>query len=85
LVPEPTPGKLVIGVQSNESEPEEYDVEVNADKTMIAAWRSIDVAPGRKVVQEITVGLDQKRVEANLYRTRDHALYRKVSALTPGT
>jgi uncharacterized membrane protein len=85
LVPEPTPGKLVIGVRNNESESEEYDVEVYADKTMIAAWRSIDLAPGKKVVQEITVGLNQKRVEANLYRTRDHAIYRKVSALTPGT
>jgi uncharacterized membrane protein len=84
LVPESVPGKLVIGVQSNESEPEEYDVEVTADKTMIGVWRSIDLAPGKKWVQEITVGLNQKRVEANLYRTRDHALYRKVSALTPG-
>jgi uncharacterized membrane protein len=84
LIPESIPGKLVIGVQSNESQPEEYDVEVTADKTMIGAWRSIDLAPGKKWVQEITVGLNQKRVEANLYRTRDHALYRKVSALTPG-
>ena len=83
LVPESVPGKLVIGVQSNESEPEEYDVEVTADKTMIGVWRSIDLAPGKKWVQEITVGLNQKRVEANLYRARDHALYRKVSALTP--
>jgi hypothetical protein len=83
IVPESIPGKLVIGVQSNESEPEEYDVEVTADKTMIGAWRSIDLAPGKKWVQEITVGLNQKRVEANLYRTRDHALYRKVSALPP--
>jgi hypothetical protein len=84
LVPEPTPGKMVVGVQCNESEAEEYDVEVIADKTMIAAWHSIDIVPGKKWFQEITVGLNQRRVEAKLYRTRDHALYRKVSALTPG-
>jgi hypothetical protein len=84
LVPEPIPGKLMVGVQSQETEPEEYDIEVTADKTMIAAFRSIDLAPGQKWGREITVGLNQKRVEANLYRTRDHALYRKVSALTPG-
>jgi uncharacterized membrane protein len=84
LVSESIPGKLLIGVQNNESEAEEYDVEVTADKTMIGVWRSIDLAPGKTWVHEITVGLNQKRVEANLYRTRDHALYRKVSALTPG-
>ena len=83
LVPEPIPGELVIGVQNNQSEPEKYDVDVIADKTMIGVWRSIDLAPGKKWVHQITVGLNQKRVEANLYRTRDHALYRKVSALTP--
>ena len=83
LVPESIPGKLVIGVESYESQPEEYDVEVTADKTMIGVWRSIDLAPGKTWVHEITVGLNEKRVEANLYRTRDHALYRKVSALTP--
>jgi uncharacterized membrane protein len=85
LVPEPIPGKLVLGIQSNEPQSEEYDIEVIADKTMIAAWRAINLAPGQRWVQEITVGLNQKRVEANLYRTRDRALYRKVSALTPGS
>jgi hypothetical protein len=59
-------------------------MEVIADKTMIAAFRAIELGPGQQWVKEITVGLDQKRVEANLYRTRDHALYRKVSATTPG-
>jgi uncharacterized membrane protein len=85
LVPQHTLGTVAIGVQNQETEPEEYEIEVTADKTMIAAFRSIDLAPGQKWVREITVGLNQKRVEANLYRTRDHALYRKVSALTPGT
>ena len=84
LVPEPMHGKLVIGVRSSETEPDEYDMEVIADKTMIAAFRAIELGPGQQWVKEITVGLDQKRVEANLYRTRDHALYRKVSATTPG-
>jgi len=95
LIPE-IPGKMVIGVQSGESEPEEYDINViavgsadkaparRADKTMIAAFRSIDLAPGDQWIREITVGVNHKRVEANLYRTRDHSLYRKVSALTPG-
>jgi hypothetical protein len=84
LISEPTPGEMVIGVQSGETEPEEYDIEVIADKMMIAAFRSIELAPGQQWHREITIGLNQKRVEANLYRTRDHALYRKVSALTPG-
>jgi uncharacterized membrane protein len=94
LIPE-FPGKMVIGVENGESEPEEYDMEVIAvgstDKapagrpntTMIAAFRSINLAPGDQWIREITVGVNYERVEANLYRTRDHALYRKVSALTP--
>jgi uncharacterized membrane protein len=85
LAPKGIPGKLVVGIQSQEDEPEEYDIEVTADKVMIAAFRSIELAPGEEWGQVITLGLNQKRVEANLYRTRDHALYRKVSALTPGT
>jgi uncharacterized membrane protein len=84
LVPEPGPGKLAVGVRSQETEPEQYEIEVTADKMLIAMFRSIDLAPGDQWIREITVGLNQKRVEANLYRTRDHALYRKVSALTPG-
>jgi hypothetical protein len=84
LVPE-FPGKLVIGVQCNEAKPEEYDIDITADKTLLAAWRSIDLAPGEKWVHEITIGLNQKRVEANLYRSRDHTLYRKVSALSSGS
>ena len=82
LIPQHTPGKMVIGIQNQETKPEEYEIEVTADKDMIATFRSIDLAPGQKWVREITVGLDPKRVEANLYRTRHHALYRKVSALT---
>jgi uncharacterized membrane protein len=95
LIPEIS-GKIVIGVQSAQFEPEEYDIEViavgstdkapsgRANTTMIAAFRSIDLAPGAQWIREITVGVNHKRVEANLYRTRDHTLYRKVSALTPG-
>ena len=95
LIPE-IPGKMVIGVQSGESELEEYDIEViavdstdkapagRANTAMIAAFRSIDLAPGDQWVRELTVGVNHKRVEANLYRARDHAVYRKVSALTPG-
>ena len=95
LVPQGT-GKLAVGIQNRETESEEYDIEVTAvgsadkapagraDKTMIATFRSIDLAPGQQWGRAITVGLNQKRVEAHLYRTRDHALYRKVSALTPG-
>jgi len=95
LIPE-IPGKLVIGVESGEAELEEYDIEViavgstdkapagRANTTMIAAFRSIDLAPGDQWIREITVGVNYERVEANLYRTRDHALYRKVSAITPG-
>jgi len=82
LVPEPRPGKLAVGVRSQETEPEQYEIEVTADKTLIAAFRSIDLAPGDQWIHEITVGSSQKRVEAHLYRTRDHALYRKVSAVT---
>jgi uncharacterized membrane protein len=82
LAPEPSPGKVALGVRSQETEPEQYEIEVTADKTLIAVFRVIELAPGEKWVRELTVGLNQKRVEAKLYRTRDHALYRKVSALT---
>jgi uncharacterized membrane protein len=85
LIPEPISGNLVIGVKNQETKPEEYDIDVNADTTLIAAFRSIHLAPGEKWVREITIGLNQRRVEAHLYRTRDHALYRKVWALTPGS
>lgn len=83
LVPELSPGKLAVGVRSQETEPEQYEIEVTADKTLIAAFPLIDLAPGQQWVRQITVGANHKRVEANLYRTRDHALYRKVSTLTP--
>jgi hypothetical protein len=93
LVPEPSPGKLAVGVRSQETEREQYEIEVTAvdsddkapaGRTLIAVFRSIDLAPGDNWIREITVGLSRSRVEANLYRARDHVFYRKVSALTPG-
>jgi hypothetical protein len=84
LIPEGIPGKLAVGIHSQECEPEEYDIEVTADKAMIAAFHSIQLEPGDEWGRVIAVDLSHKRVEAKLYRTRDHALYRKVSALTPG-
>jgi uncharacterized membrane protein len=84
LVPEASAGKLVVGVRSHETEREQYDIEVIGDKSVISVFRSIDLAPGDRWFREITVSLSQSRVEANLYRARDHALYRKVSALIRG-
>jgi uncharacterized membrane protein len=83
VVPQPSPGKMAVGIESAEGRSEQYEIEVTADKSFIAVFRSIDLAPGQKWIHEIAVGLNQKRVEANLYRTRDHVLYRKVSALIP--
>src|SRR4051812_45670308 len=85
LVPTAKPGKLLIGINNVEQEPAEYDLIITAGKTMIASWPSIQLNPGDKPwVKEVVVGSNEEKAEAILYRSSDHALYRRVSAFVPG-
>jgi uncharacterized membrane protein len=84
LVPKPLPGKLVLGINNREEQPEEFDIEVTAGKNLIGSWRSIEVKPGEPWLKEITTGLEEPRAEATLYRSKDHAIYRRVSTFIPG-
>jgi hypothetical protein len=78
------PGKLLVGIKSGEVETQSFDVEVIADRSVIALWRSIEVAPETIWTHEVTVGSGAAKAEAKLYRQNDHTLYRKVSTFISG-
>ncbi|MCC8980015.1 DUF1616 domain-containing protein [Bradyrhizobium acaciae] len=81
------PGQLVVGVRSAEAEAHQYDLEITLDGKPFAVFRSLTIAPGDTWVRKVPVPIlaDQQKAEARLYRPADNKLYRRVSALVPGT
>ncbi|MDH2379907.1 hypothetical protein [Bradyrhizobium sp. CER78] len=81
------PGQLVIGVRSAEAQAQQYDLEVTLEGKPIAVIRSLTIAPGDTWVRKVPVPIlaVQQKAEARLYRPADDKLYRRVSALVPGS
>jgi hypothetical protein len=79
------PGKLFVGIKSGEVETQRFDIEVIADGSVIALWRSIEVAPDENWAREVKVDLGTHKAEAKLYRMSDHTLYRKVWTFVSGS
>ena len=79
------PGKLFVGIKSGEAETQRFDVEVTADGSVIALWRSIEIAPDTDWVREVKVASGVHKAEAKLYRPSDHTIYRKASTFISGS
>ncbi|WP_338830916.1 hypothetical protein [Bradyrhizobium sp. 27S5] len=81
------PGQLVVGVRSAETEARRYDLEITLNGQPFAVFRSLTIAPGDTWVRKFFVPVlaAQQNAEARLYRPDDNRLYRRVSALVPGT
>ncbi|MBR0900652.1 hypothetical protein JQ616_37345 [Bradyrhizobium tropiciagri] len=81
------PGQLVIGVRSAETQAQQYDLDITLDGKPFAVFRSLTIAPGDTWVRKIPVPIltTKQLAEARLYRPADNKLYRRVSALVPGT
>ncbi len=82
------PERLTVGISSAEPTPRRFDVEVRLDGSTIAVWRSVAVTPKTTWTREITVALGaghMRKAEALLYEPVGNVLYRKVSAIIPGT
>jgi uncharacterized membrane protein len=81
LVPSTAYGILHIGIRSYEDNPKRFDIEVTSADAMIARWNNVEMTPGETWTKQISVGDNDRRVEARLYDAADHSLYRRVSAL----
>ncbi len=80
LIPKSNSDRLILGIKSAEDQSELFDVEITVDGVLFARWPSVEVVPGEILTRQFNVGV-AKRVEARLYRSKDHALYRRVSAV----
>lgn len=80
-------GGLGLGVRCSEAQPQRFDLEITLDGGSFAVFRSLAMAPGDVWTREIPVPMlaTPQKAEARLYRVEDHRLYRRVSALIPGT
>lgn len=83
LLPADDGGRLRVGVRSGEETSQRFDIEVVLDGRALAAFRSLEIAPGETWSQEfaVTPGAASQRAVARLYRPDDNRLYRSVSAL----
>jgi hypothetical protein len=80
MLPKPrAPGKLLVGIKSGEAETQHFDVEVTADGSVVALWRSVEIPPDEIWTHEVKVNSGAHKAEAKLYRPSDHTFYRKVS------
>ena len=79
------PGKLLVWIKSSEMETQYFDVEVTSDGSVIALWRSVEIAPEETWTREVKVDSETIKAEAKLYRPSDHKLYRKVSTFVSGS
>ncbi|KPF95479.1 hypothetical protein IP86_18920 [Rhodopseudomonas sp. AAP120] len=83
LLPADDGGRLKVGVRSGEETSQRFDLEVVLDGRALAAFRSLEIAPGETWAQELVVtpGATPRLAVARLYRPDDNRLYRRVSAL----
>lgn len=81
------PGQLVVGVRSAEAKSQQYDLEISLEGKPFAVFRSLTIAPGDTWVRKVPVPIlaTEQKAEARLYRPADNKLYRRVSALVPGS
>jgi hypothetical protein len=79
-------GGLGLGVRSAEARPQRFDLEISLDGRPLAAFRSLEIAPGGAWTRQIPLAMlaTPQRAVAKLYRLDDNRLYRQVSALVPG-
>lgn len=81
-------GGVLIGVKSAETALRNFDIEVRFDGQPVALWRSVSIAPGAVWTRIVTVVPQSElphKAEAFLYDSTSNSLYRKVSAVIPGT
>jgi hypothetical protein len=74
------PGKFVLGIRNQESQPESYDLTVNSHGAVITKLHSIRLNPGERWIREIT---SNDRTEATLYLRKDSGppiVYRRVNS-----
>lgn len=80
-------GRLAVGVRNDEARTETFDLEITLNEQPLAVFRSLTLAPGNTWTREIAVPVStaKQTAEARLYRPKDNRLYRRVSALVPGS
>lgn len=80
-------GRLAVGVRNEETKTETFDLEITLNEQPLAVFRSLTLAPGETWRRDIAapVSATTQTAEARLYRPKDNRLYRRVSALVPGS
>ncbi len=80
-------GRLAVGVRNDETKTETFDLEITLNEQPLAVFRSLTLAPGETWTRDIAapVSTTTQTAEARLYRPKDNRLYRRVSALVPGS
>lgn len=80
-------GRLAVGVRNEETKTEIFDLEITLNEQPLAVFRSLTLAPGETWTRDIAapVSTTTQTAEARLYRPKDNRLYRRVSALVPGS
>jgi len=80
-------GGLDLGLRSAEARPQRFDLEISLGGRPLAAFRSIEIAPGETWTRKIPLAMPAtpQMAVARLYRLDDNrVIYRHVSALVPG-
>ena len=80
-------GRLAVGVRNEETKTDTFDLEITLNEQPLAVFRSLTLAPGETWTRDIAapVSTTTQTAEARLYRPKDNRLYRRVSALVPGS
>lgn len=78
---------LAVGIRSDEAKTQRFDLEVTLNGQPLAIFRSLSLAPGDTWTREVPVPLSgvAQKAEARLYRSEDNRLYRRTTALVPGS
>lgn len=80
-------GQLSVGLRSGERQTQHFDLEITIDGRPFAIFPSLAVAPGELWTRQVQVPREARpqNAEARLLRLADLQLYRRVSALVPGS
>ena len=80
-------GQLSVGLRSGEARTQHFDLEITIDGRPFAIFPSLAVAPGESWTRQVQVPREARpqNAEARLLRLADLQLYRRVSALVPGS
>ncbi|NDV86802.1 hypothetical protein GTW51_08810 [Aurantimonas aggregata] len=80
-------GQLSVGLRSGETRTQHFDLEITIDGRPFAIFPSLEVAPGESWTRQVQVPREARpqNAEAKLLKLADLQLYRRVSALVPGS